>query len=121
MDGAPMTDRYCKVYIHTELPMPDLEALIGTSLAGEKHRHTIVGELMEVDVRRNDEFDPTRINEVDGFMWSKYYLDIVPRRDGGSFDDYVSSIAHLLKTLDARGCRTVPSCDFEDKLHTVRT
>jgi hypothetical protein len=115
MEVMWMSEMYCKVYVDTEMAISALEALLLCAVPGEVRRHTIVGKSIEVDLRRNDEFDSLKRNSEDGFLWFRYLLDVVPR-EGVSSELYIASIVEVLKLLSVRGCRAVPSCDFEDRL-----
>ncbi len=110
-------DLYCKLYIDTDLEIEQLKDKITSIVSGEKQLfRTIVTTFGEIDVNKNEDFDDEKRELVpDGFIYSKYYLDIEPKEDIGQ-QDYISSIGDLLKSLWDKGLKSVAACDFEEEL-----
>lgn len=110
-------DLYCKLYIDTDLEIEQLKDKITSIVSGEKQLfRTIVTTFGEIDVNKNEDFDDKKRELVpDGFIYSKYYLDIEPKEDIGQ-QDYISSIGDLLKSLWDNGLKSVAACDFEEEL-----
>ena len=110
-------DLYCKLYVDTDLEIEQLKDKITSIVSGEKQLfRTIVTTYGEIDVNKNEDFDDEKRELVpDGFIYSKYYLDIEPKEDIGQ-QDYISSIGDLLKSLWGSGLKSVAACDFEEEL-----
>lgn len=106
---------YCKVYVDTNRNRQELLQLLGSVERHERAGTSLTFADLEVDVRRNEDFDPSRGNRKDEFVYYRHYLDIGPRR-GVPREDYVSAVGRLLTHLSSNGCRVVAACDFESEL-----
>jgi hypothetical protein len=103
---------YCKLFMNTDEPIDALTERVHAAVGGNARRRRIETDQAILDVRKNDDFDPT----VEGVetRW-KYYLDI-DMRVGGDKEAYILSIARLIRTLRDTGIDAVAASDFEDEL-----
>lgn len=110
-------DLYCKIYLDTDLDR-DLVLSTITGIVGGEHEEyfSLVNDIFNLDVIRNDDFHELRRNAApDGFLFSRYLLDIEPNEHIDS-DTYINMVACLLEGLWRLGKKAVASCDFEDML-----
>jgi len=106
-----MGDLYCKLFINSPLPIEALFDLLSAHLKGVKSgRWAIRNELLELDLRRNGEYEPASRD----FLFWPYYADLEPQ----TADDtqYIASICGLMAFLRRTGADTVAACDFEEEL-----
>ena len=110
-------DLYCKIYVDTDLDIEQQKDKITSVVSGEKVLfRTIATAFGEIDVNINEDFDEKKRNlESDGFIYSRYYLDIEPI-EGIEQQEYISHIGELLKSLWSSGLKSVAACDFEEEL-----
>lgn len=108
---------YCKIFIDSDCEMDFLINKINDLLDGQKKLfRTIVTEFGELDVNKNEDFDSKkRLQKHDGFLYSKYYLDVEPNEQIKQ-EDYISSISKFLQDLWQYGFEAVVACDFEEEL-----
>ncbi|ADU75661.1 hypothetical protein M972_112761 [Acetivibrio thermocellus AD2] len=108
---------YCKIYVDSDLDIEQLKQKIISIVSGEKQLfRTIVTTFGEIDINKNEDFDDEKRKlEVDGFIYSRYYLDIEPKEDIGQ-QEYISHIGNLLRSLWSSGLKSVAACDFEEEL-----
>ena len=121
---------YCKVYLNSELEIEELYQYINCKVLGRLEPiRTIITDWGEMDLRKNNEFNPQRlIDDPENFVFryrTKKQIDQ---------SDYIDQIAKLLKDLnsDKRRCslrrkstirsasyciKAVASCDFEKDLN----
>lgn len=113
---------YCKVFLETPKDRAWAVAALARFLRGEVQGCTVVSDLLELDLLRNEDFDPHRQAGDDGFLYFRYYLDVVPSQSmlGSRRSDYVTTIASILNLLTCEGCQVVAACDFEEELHALR-
>ena len=110
-------DLYCKLYVDTDFEIEQLKDEITSMVSGQKQLfRTIVTTFGEIDVNKNEDFDDKKRDiEPDGFIYSRYYLDIEPKEDIEQ-QDYISGIGDLLQSLWSNGLKSVAACDFEEEL-----
>src|SRR5690606_12348537 len=89
--------------------------LIAHVTGGLVHLRTVSSTRLEIDVVRNDEFDAVRKQNVNGFLFYPYYLD-VEARSGVEREQYIDAVRELLQSLWRASADAVPACDFEDEL-----
>lgn len=108
---------YCKVYVDIEQDRSWLVETVATLCVGVAVGRTVESAELVVDVSRNEDYDPVRRKTQDGFVYFRYYLDVLP---GETFerDVYVTAVGRLLLGLWARGIKAVAACDFEAELPT---
>ncbi|WP_236886702.1 hypothetical protein [Clostridium beijerinckii] len=71
---------------------------------------------MEIDLRKNKDFSSKdSVRKNDGFLYSRYYLDIEPKKNIMQ-EQYISSIATILEKLWTLVYKVVTACDFEEEL-----
>jgi len=108
---------YCKVYLNSELEIEELYQHINCKVSGilEPIR-TIKTDWGEIDLRRNSDFNPQRLeNDSDDYVFWQYYLDIEPKKEVAQ-SNYIGQIAKLLEQLNSENIKAVASCDFEEDL-----
>jgi hypothetical protein len=111
-----LEDLYCKIYVDTEMSKELFLDFIAKTINGEIELRTVCGSFFEVDVVNNQDAEPLQaISRDDGFLFYPYYLDVEPFENINR-EDYVASIAMLLKALWDSGAKAVAACDFEDEL-----
>lgn len=108
---------YCKIFIDTECDMDFLINKINELVCGQKELfRTVVAKFGEIDINKNEYFDTEkRLAETDGFLYSRYYLDIEPNEITDQ-KDYISNISAFLQELWKSGFKAIAACDFEREL-----
>lgn len=101
---------YCKVYIHSKLGIEELYQLVNNMVFGTlEPMRSIKTDWGEIDLRRNQEFDPEHLND---FIYWPYYLDMEPLQ-GIAQDIYIGKVRELLKEMEIHRITAVAACDFE--------
>lgn len=107
---------FCKVFIDTNEERLGLLSSIKDVVLGTTERWTITSNSMELELRKNDDFNESlRFEKQDGFLYSRYYIEIEPIADTKQ-EQYISSVSMLLENLWALGYKVVAACDFENEL-----
>lgn len=107
---------FCKVFIDTNEERISLLSCIKDIVLGTTERWTIDSNSMELELRKNDDFNESlRFEKQDGFLYSRYYIEIEPI-DHIKQEQYISSVSMLLENLWALGYKAVAACDFENEL-----
>ena len=108
---------YCKIYLSSSLDIEDLYKCINCIVQGQMEPiRTVKTGWGEIDLRKNSDFDPQRLeNTPDDFIFWKYYMDVVPK-EGIEQIKYINQISRLIEELSIRNIKAVASCDFEDIL-----
>ncbi|MCX7747310.1 MAG: 1,4-dihydroxy-6-naphthoate synthase [Clostridia bacterium] len=108
---------YCKIFIDSECDIDFLINKINELVSGQKKLfRTIVTKFGELDVNKNEDFDSgKRSIKPDGFLYSRYYLDVEPNEQIEQ-EDYITSISKFLQDLWKNGFEAVAACDFEEEL-----
>jgi len=88
---------YCKIFIDTNEDMEGVLSSISDIVS--VYRWTIISDSMEIDLRKNEDFSKKeRVVKEDGFLYSRYYLDI-ESKENVKQEQYILSIATLLENL----------------------
>lgn len=107
---------YCKIFIDTDEEKENVLNSIKDIVSGAIERWTIISESMEIDLRRNEDYNKKETaRKEDGFIYSRYYLDIEPKENIKQ-EEYIYRIAILLQNLWSIGYKAVAACDFENEL-----
>lgn len=107
---------YCKIFIDTDEEREKVLNSIKDIVSGAIERWTIISASMEIDLRKNEDFNKVEIaRKEDDFIYSRYYLDIEPKKNIEQ-EEYIFKIATLLENLWSIGYKAVTSCDFENEL-----
>lgn len=107
---------YCKIFIDTNEDRERVLNSITDIVSGAIYRWTIISDSMEIDLRKNEDFSEKEIIiKEDGFLYSRYYLDI-DSKENVKQEQYILSIATLLENLWTLGYKVVTACDFEEEL-----
>jgi hypothetical protein len=109
---------YCKLFVDTGMDEKSLIELVGNIVTGSKVGiRTVITEINEIDIIKNDDFDIVKKKANDGFLFFRYYFDIEPKEYVGLDQrEYISSVAQLLQSLWHLGFNAVCACDFEEEL-----
>lgn len=107
---------FCKVFVDTNEERLSLLSSIKDIVLGTTERWTIDSNSMELELRKNDDFNESlRFEKQDGFLYSRYYIEIEPIGDIKQ-EQYILSVSMLLENLWALGYEAVAACDFENEL-----
>ena len=106
---------YCKIYADSDTPREDLIQVVSASINGTRQLRTVESDSLEADILSNEDFDPTKRNEKDAFLFYRHYLDVFPKA-GASREEFISSVRILISKLKSNGYKAVPACDFEQEL-----
>jgi hypothetical protein len=107
---------FCKVFVDTNEERLSLLSSIKDIVLGTTERWTIDSNSMELELRKNDDFNESlRFEKQDGFLYSRYYIEIEPIGDIKQ-EQYILSVSRLLENLWALGYEAVAACDFENEL-----
>lgn len=111
-----MENLYCKLYVDTDIDKDLLEDHLARALHLRRNNFSLDGDFLNVDVRRNEDYRPSRSDpDGEGFISSRYYLDVEPSENVDR-SSYVRAVAGILSLLWSLGAMAVASCDFEDEL-----
>ena len=68
---------YCKVYLNSELEIEELYQYINCKVLGRLEPiRTIITDWGEMDLRKNNEFNPQRlIDDPENFVFWRYYIE----------------------------------------------
>ncbi|MDQ0917060.1 1,4-dihydroxy-6-naphthoate synthase [Paenibacillus sp. V4I5] len=95
---------FCKIFIDTDVQYEYL------------YQETSENEILDLSLIKNDDFDAIkRLDFPDGFLFSRYYLEVEPNEKFNPHS-YVASISLLLECLWTKGFKAVAACDFEELL-----
>ena len=110
-----MGDDYCKIFVDFSESRDVLSKAIQRVVGGTVQQRTVVSEICEVDVIRNEDFDESKRDSNDGFIYFPYYLDItkVDAASKGAFLDHLKKLLHHFWSTKVRA---VPACSFEVEL-----
>jgi hypothetical protein len=110
---------YCKIFVSTEQDRSWLLQQVARLSAGTVTGRTVNSAELLVDASRNEDYDPARVLETGGFVYFRYYLDVVPA-DGVERQAYIDSVRRLLLGISQTGVCAVAACDFESELSDSR-
>lgn len=109
-------DPFCKIFLDTDIERTDILASIKENIGGKLENSSIINDVCNLDLIRNDDFHELRRNELpDGFLYSRYLIEIEPNEDVGT-ETYVTTVSRLLEGLWSIGYKAIASCDFEELL-----
>ncbi|WP_027085179.1 hypothetical protein [Cohnella panacarvi] len=109
-------DLFCKVFIDTDFGREEVVSFVSESIDGTIERWSVSNKYCNLDLLRNDDFNEAkRAQGPDGFLFSRYYLEIEPNEETES-SAYIKCISELLTKLWNNGFKAVAACDFEDVL-----
>lgn len=110
-----MNELDCTIYVDGENSRERLVALVQECLDGTSQGTTVTAGQVEVDVRRNDDFDPdARLAFPDGFLHFPYRLEVYVNETGSH--EVRNGVASLLQRLWAEALPAVAACDYETTL-----
>lgn len=113
-------DMYCQMFIDTDMEKSRMIDMVSNAVKGIVEYKTsyilINTDNIEFEFVENEDFeDSMRSDKENGFLYSRYYLDIEPKKDIDP-DAYISILSGLMITLRGLKCNVVAACDFEDLL-----
>ncbi len=111
-----LNDLYCHMYVESDGSRQELSEVIAQAINGTLENFTVVLPLIEVDIRKNKDFDEALRKEFpDGFLYFRYSLDI-DASPGQTLENQIKMVADILEHLWSRGYPAVAACDYEDEL-----
>lgn len=108
---------FCKIFLDTNFNRSYVLESIKQVIGGELGKFSsLVTAHCKLEVLRNDDFHEHKRNESpDGFLFSRFLIEIEPNEDVNQ-EIYVRTLSHLLQGLWEEGYKAIASCDFEDML-----
>jgi len=108
---------FCKIYLDSDFYRVIILSNIREVIGGELGQYSsLANDNCNLDVLRNDDFQEHRRNELpDGFLFSRYLIEIEPNEDVDE-ETYIATVSRLLEGLWSRGYKAIASCDFEELL-----
>lgn len=118
MDKKMIECLFCKIFVQTNESKENLIKKIGDLTQGTIEQWSVKCDLYVIGICKNDEFNREKYQEddIDGFLFSKFLLEIEPIAALPNKTAYISSIGKLLEGLWRDGYGAVAACDFEDML-----
>lgn len=88
---------YCKIFIDTNIEYDELFSIVLNYVSGKKKSFSYVaGEWCDIFINKNKEYNKEKYTQdVDDFLYWKYYLDIEPINVEET--GYIEKISDLLK------------------------
>lgn len=112
-----MEDLFAKLYVDTSLEHGSLLATVARILDGEVADWTVESQVIEADVRPNDDYrSPERASSPDDFVYFPYTLDVEPSGSGPGLEAFLQEVSKVMLGLSDSGMRVVVACDWEDRL-----
>lgn len=108
-------DLYCKLFVDVEVDRGALAEQIMSAVGGQVDLDTVVTPGCEIAVNRNEAFEPEQRYDPDGFLYFRYFLDVVALM-GQPRDAQIELVSRLLEHFWSQGWRAVAACDFEEEL-----
>ncbi|WP_379151051.1 1,4-dihydroxy-6-naphthoate synthase [Paenibacillus sp. sgz5001063] len=109
-------DPFCKIFLDTDFDRTAVLASVRENIGGVLEQSSITNDICNLDLLRNDDFHEHKRNESpDGFLFSRYLIEIEPNEDVGT-ETYIATLSRLLEGLWRMGYKAVASCDFEELL-----
>ncbi|QDU79636.1 hypothetical protein Pla110_13470 [Polystyrenella longa] len=107
---------FCKIFVDVDLPKEGLVQKIADCTSGKNERWSVRTNWGEIDVVNNEDFDENRaIQEPDGFLFYRFYLEMEPEAAVPE-EVYIKSVGTLLSDLWDLDAKAVAACDFEESL-----
>jgi len=108
------------MFIDTDMEKSRMIDMVSNAVNGSVEYKTsyilINTDNIEFEFVENEDFeDSMRSDRENGFLCSRYYLDIEPKKDV-DYDAYISILSELMITLRGLKYDVVAACDFEDLL-----
>ena len=111
-----MADLSCQIFVDTCSSFSELLQDLGSLLGVPIESREITTAVLSLDVNRNTDWDSARFSAtLDGFVYSRYYLDVFPA-DKVPTRRYIAEIVRILEFFWCKGDSAVAACDFEDRL-----
>ena len=110
-------DLYCKLFVDFNGSRDELIDKVVQIVNGNRKRiKSIESSIAEIDVNNNEDYNE-EISFVgdDGFLYSKYYLDIEPIDDIGQ-SEYTLWMKKFVNKLIEMGYNVVVASEFEEEL-----
>jgi hypothetical protein len=115
-------DLYCKVYVMGTagtagvLSAAVVQAAVSAATGQPFQRRSTQAHGLAIDVFEADARATASAADRGDFLRWPVYLEIEPAHGTLGLPAFIEALARLLNALNARGLRTVASCDFEDAL-----
>ena len=112
-----MEDLFAKFYVDSSLEHGSLLATVARILDGEVDNWTVESQVVEADVRPNDDYgSPEGASSPDDFVYFPYTLDVEPVAGDTKLQAFLGAISKIMVGLADSGMRVVVACDWEDRL-----
>lgn len=110
-------DLYCKLFIDFNGSQDELvDKVIQIVKGNRKRTRSVESSIAEIDVNNNEDYnEEISFVEDDGFLYSKYYLDIEPIDDIGQ-SEYILGMKKFVNNLIELGYNVVVASEFEEEL-----
>ncbi|MEO3943986.1 1,4-dihydroxy-6-naphthoate synthase [Gorillibacterium sp. CAU 1737] len=109
-------DFFCKLFIDTDHDREKVISFVSESIAGRMEGWCVSNPYCSLYLVKNDDFHVAkRLQRPDGFLFSRYYLEIEPN-EGIEPSLYYSCVSELLTHLWSSGYPAIAACDFEEML-----
>ncbi len=109
-------DLYCKLFIDTDEDRFRLTTFVAECTYGNVERWNIYNHLMSLNINKNEDFDASlRKTEDDGYLYSRFYLEIEPQVIADQ-NLYIAAVSKLLQQCWAENYDAVALCDFASVL-----
>jgi len=109
-----------KIFVDTEITSDELAILIASSIFGQVLRvgytRSVTTSSIEIDVRRNDDYDEKKRYEFpNGFLYFRYYLEVYYKSEETT-DLATDVVASILNKLWSHNIPAIASGDFTSEL-----
>jgi hypothetical protein len=112
-----MEDLFAKFYVDTSQSHEALLDSVARILNGEVNDWTVESQVIEADVRPNDDYrSPERASSPDDFVYFPYTLDVELTDGGQGLQAFLDEVSKVMIGLWDSGMRVVVACDWEDRL-----
>lgn len=107
---------FCKIFIDTDDPKATVISFLAESINGNIEMWSVSNDIFTLGLVRSDDFDDLKRGSIsDGFLFSRYYIEIEPNSNVDS-ESYIASVSLLLESLWIKGFKAIAACDFEELL-----
>lgn len=107
---------YCQIYVDAEISGDELLEKVAQLVGGNVDIDTVCTDNYEIDIKKNEDFNPERRHEEpDGFVYFRYYMD-VDALPGQRRSAQIALVTKLLESLWSWGFQAVAACDYEEEL-----
>ncbi|QDT20149.1 hypothetical protein [Gimesia chilikensis] len=110
-----MNSLYCTAFVRTNLNYLDFIHVVESILAAKSENANIETEDLDIFIDKNDDYDPEKIDMIDGFLFYPYRMEINPTKGA---TQYKEALLKFIRRLREKNYDVVPACDFEEYLNS---